>query len=305
MASNYTGNYTGISAGGQMKAQDVTDALNKMEKVAYKVTALSSSSTDTQYPSAKTVYTGLAAKAAASDVSALSSTVTALSGTVTALQTTVSGLQDKLPVGTILMYDGINWVNNQTLPGWYKCDGANGTPNLTNLFVRGGASSGGTGGANSQSITLATDNMPKHSHTLSGTLMTDNQSAGHTHSIAHDHGSVTSGGISDDNYAQISNQDSDSVPSGRASSKNPRSAWNPTGDSGSDCRDIYIDLAHTHSVDLPNFTGNSGGVSADHTHNVTLSGSTGDAGSTADIPTAIIIDTVPAYYALIYIKKVA
>jgi hypothetical protein len=163
-----------------------------------------------------------------------------------------------------------------------------------------------TGGADSQNIYLTAANMPKHSHTLSGTFTTDNQSAGHTHSIAHDHGSVTSGGISGDNYAQITSDDtSNRSATGRASFIDIRSGWNSIGDSDKYCGDLRIDFAHTHSVDLPNFTGNSGGVSAGHTHNVTLSGSTGDAGSTADTPTAITVNTVPAYYTLIYIKRVA
>jgi hypothetical protein len=63
------------------------------------------------------------------------------------------------------MYNGSGWVNNSTLPGWYKCDGSNGTPNLVNKFVRGGATSGGTGGADSQTKAVP---LPKHEHTFSG-----------------------------------------------------------------------------------------------------------------------------------------
>jgi len=50
-----------------------------------------------------------------------------------------------MPIGTILMFSG-TFVNNITIIGWYICDGNNGTVNLINKFVRGGATSGATGG---------------------------------------------------------------------------------------------------------------------------------------------------------------
>jgi len=51
--------------------------------------------------------------------------------------------------------------------GWYLCDGTNGTPNLTDRFIVGAGSSysvGGSGG--SSSVTLTTNNLPAHTHTL-------------------------------------------------------------------------------------------------------------------------------------------
>ncbi|MDR1997052.1 MAG: hypothetical protein LBQ83_01835 [Candidatus Margulisbacteria bacterium] len=310
MANDYTGTYTGIQTGGQMKAADVTGALNKMEKVAYKVTELTASSTDTQYPSAKAVYDNLALKENASNKkTTISSTSDTEYPTAKAVATALATKQANLPVGTILMYDGSGWVNNQTLPGWYKCDGANGTPNLTNLFVRGAASSGGTGGANSQSITLTAANMPKHSHTLSGTLTTGNQSAGHTHSIEHNHAAFTSGNAGHHThtvYMKIENSNAGAeFFSGWGIVNNTRDTSNVMGIHWSAPFSTSDPGDHAHSVDMPNFTGSSGGVSAGHTHNVTLSGSTGNAGSTADTPTAITVNTVPAYYALIYIKRIA
>ena len=44
------------------------------------------------------------------------------------------------------MYSGA-FTNNVTMVGWYICDGNNGTPNLVDKFVRGGATSGATGGS--------------------------------------------------------------------------------------------------------------------------------------------------------------
>jgi len=51
-----------------------------------------------------------------------------------------------LPIGFIAIYSG-TWEDNVTIPGWYKCDGNNGTINLVDKFVRGGATSGATGGS--------------------------------------------------------------------------------------------------------------------------------------------------------------
>jgi len=56
-------------------------------------------------------------------------------------------LRNFMPVGTILMYKGVGWVNNVSMVGWYKCDGDNGTPDLVNKFIRSEASSGNEGGS--------------------------------------------------------------------------------------------------------------------------------------------------------------
>jgi microcystin-dependent protein len=65
------------------------------------------------------------------------------------------------PIGTILMFSG-TWVDNSTIAGWYKCDGNNGTVNLVNKFVRGATTSGGTGGADTHTLTIT--EMPSHKH---------------------------------------------------------------------------------------------------------------------------------------------
>lgn len=88
-----------------------------------------------------------------------------LSGT---LSNTVTGTTyDPLPPGTILMYNGANWINNSTIPGWFKCDGANGTPDLRSKFIMGSTDMttvGQTGGNNS--YTLTTAQLPAHTHTI-------------------------------------------------------------------------------------------------------------------------------------------
>lgn len=96
---------------------------------------------------------------------------------------------DILPTGTILMYNGKNWQNDVTIPGWYMCDGQNGTPDLRERFIAGCSYSadrtipnapGNFGGDNS--FRLKTDHLPAHAHSI--------PAHGHTGTIA-DGGSVT------------------------------------------------------------------------------------------------------------------
>jgi len=97
-----------------------------------------------------------------------------------------------LPVGTILMFDGNGWADDNTIPGWVKCDGQPKTvrkqdgstisvtpPDLTNKFIKGSATSyngstaNGTGGAVGHQVTIGADNLPAHTHAIGS----------HTHSV--------------------------------------------------------------------------------------------------------------------------
>jgi len=109
------------------------------------------------------------------------------------------------PVGSIIMYNGNDWMDNSTVIGWYKCDGNNGTPDLINKFVKGGDSPGETGGANSK--TLSSSNIPSHSHSFSGST---NSTGAHRHGVyPHagevQYGSGTSGAHGGDNGTQVRN----------------------------------------------------------------------------------------------------
>ncbi|GBR73419.1 hypothetical protein NO1_0806, partial [Candidatus Termititenax aidoneus] len=75
------------------------------------------------------------------------------------------------PKGTILAFSKDAWDAKDSAfkAIWKVCDGTNNTPNLVGRFLRGAEyPAGSTGGADSQSVTLETKHMPKHSHTFTG-----------------------------------------------------------------------------------------------------------------------------------------
>jgi microcystin-dependent protein len=146
------------------------------------------------------------------------------------------------PKGTILTFSSEAYSATSTgfKAIWKICDGQNGTPNLVNRFLRGSSSSGATGGTDSQNITLNTNNLPSHSHTM--------QSAGkhsHTYYIATLLGNAGGVGWSDDD--------------------NPFTTPKTTSTDGE----------HTHTI------GNTGNGQP------------------------FTVNTLPAYYAVIYVIKTA
>ncbi|MDR1324318.1 MAG: hypothetical protein LBK68_07785 [Candidatus Margulisbacteria bacterium] len=125
------------------------------------------SASDEKIPTEKAVATVLAGKANTSDIPS------------------ISNLQEKLPVGTILMYDGADWADNSTLPGWYSCISTNagiGCPDLVDRFIKGTdlATKRGTAGNAGNEVTIDANNLPTHTHSLSGEFTTT-QTGAHTH----------------------------------------------------------------------------------------------------------------------------
>lgn len=91
------------------------------------------------------------------------------------------GVTDAVPSGTIVMFHG------STIPtGWAICNGQNGTPDLRDRFIVGAGSSynlGATGG--SDTVTLSTNQIPAHSHTITGGSHSHTVSGGsHSHTIS-------------------------------------------------------------------------------------------------------------------------
>lgn len=80
-------------------------------------------------------------------------------------------VKNYLPIGTILMYKGTGWVDNSTILGWWKCDGANGTPDLVDKFIRSESSSSNEGGSDDVVVV-------QHNHGASAVAVGE-----HTHDI--------------------------------------------------------------------------------------------------------------------------
>ena len=82
-----------------------------------------------------------------------------------------------LPINTVIFYADAGWVNNSTIPGWYQCDGLNGTIDLSDKFIV----------AEGTTYTVAdTDAAPVHHHTGPSHAHT---MVAHNHTMtAHDHG---------------------------------------------------------------------------------------------------------------------
>ncbi|GAG83487.1 unnamed protein product, partial [marine sediment metagenome] len=72
------------------------------------------------------------------------------------IQQNTAAIPEFLPIGVIAMWSGA-WEDNVTIPGWYKCDGNNGTVNLVDKFIRGGTASGATGGSDNAASTMRYD----------------------------------------------------------------------------------------------------------------------------------------------------
>jgi hypothetical protein len=217
-------------------------------------------------------------------------------------------------------------------------------PDLTDKFLRGAASPDTTGGADSSSVSIAAANLPVHSHgagTLSvsgltiGGITVDNAAA-HSHTLSctaadagsHSHtfsaGSAAAAGghthtLTDPGHKHDVPLHSEDY--GGSSSQVWNNRNNARVDTSSATTGITIGSAeaHTHTV--------SGTISDAAAHSHTISGTMGEGGShshtvnssNATISggafsgatdntgsgTALTIATLPAYYTVVYIMKVA
>lgn len=137
-----------------------------------------------------------------------------------------------------------------------------------------GAFTSGAGSAHTHSI--------DHDH---GSVTSGTESADHTHSIDHDHASATTGSSGAHTHFVAAD---DLTSTTLTNSNQVSSDYNAVNDFSYDLKGSSFaatigvtssDGAHTHSLDLPNFTGTSGGKSATHTHAVDLPNFTGTSGS--------------------------
>lgn len=202
------------------------------------------------------------------------------------LKHTNGNTYDPLPVGTILMYSGRDWVDNK-IPGWKACTAANNRsnaniPDLENTFIMGtnttviaDPSVSRTGGKNEL---VATD-LPKHAHNIDHDHKSFYISEGahrHTFLLASDR--YGSGNI-------ITDIDNEATDGNDESYK--RFYTENTGS--------YVGN-HSHLVDTPAL---SLGLSAFVSDNSNADYTSGPIGNN------VKMDNRPKYYSVIYIIKVS
>jgi len=220
---------------------------------------------------------------------------------ITALEASIT----TWPIGSIIMFDGVGWVDNSTIPGWWACTAANNatgkTPNLENRFIRGTNTIAPGSGFNerldgSDSKTLSTADLPSHSHSFSGTssATTTSEVKGHGHSIS---GTTPSGlhTLEDGEHNHTWNYNSKRRLGEETFERDSKIRANEIAQKTTSSNGI-----HSHELPSLNVTGTAASAGAhDHTVSVTISGTTGNTGGGSSI------DIRPAFYSLIFIRKCA
>jgi hypothetical protein len=238
---------------------------------------------------AVTIYHNSASKIETTS-SGISVTGTVAATTFTGDGSNLTGIEG-VPSGVIAMWSG----QTTAIPsGWVLCDGNNSTPNLVDKFIMGASASNelSTGGANS--LSLASGNIPSHTHSFSATSGAGgahNHSGSTSNTGAHTHsGNTNNTGA---HTHSMSNLGGFAYPTTNANQSSTagwkRSGGENTGSAGAHSHNLTINSAgaHSHNLTINN--------SSTHTHSV--SGTTGSTGSGS------AFDNRPAFMALAFIMK--
>jgi hypothetical protein len=212
-------------------------------------------------------------------------------------------LRGFMPVGSIIMYNGVGWTDNVTMVGWYECtlaNAAHGVPNLIDKFIRASAASGAGGGADT--ITLIANQIPTH--------VSDGQSVTHNHIVTvansttnHTHSGTTAVGVG--NHTHIISS------SGAHTHTWPQSAG--VGTTKPFGRGLYegafttlSDGAHTHTTNNQSgthtHTVTTGNQSVQHDHTNTVGNTSVDHTHTYT-NVAQPVNNMPVYYRLRFVMR--
>jgi len=196
--------------------------------------------------------------------STIKATFPNVTGAVTATHTTLNSVI--VPSGGIIIWSG---AESAIPTGWVLCNGSNSTPDLRDKFVMGAGTTAvnTTGGTNS--LTIATANLPSHTHAIS---FTSGAGGSHTHSISSDGVHTHTFNVSGSSGSDSNSFDVDNHNNGNTGGD---SASKTTSSSG----------AHTHTI----------GSESSHTHAIS--------GTSAATGSGTAIDNRPAFFTLCYIMK--
>lgn len=192
------------------------------------------------------------------------------------------------PIGIVLQFDNATNPNN-TFTGTVWQQITDGRAVRAATGPEAGTADGQIGSvAGSDTAKIAVANLPGHTHGMQNHthgIAAHSHTMAHTHTINHDHGAVTSsssGGHSHSVSGSTSSAGahthsiggSVSVSAGSGKTINQDQSGVNTRSAGAHTHSISGSTnstgAHTHTVDLPNFTGTSGGSSAGSTGGTAL-----------------------------------
>lgn len=232
------------------------------------------------------------------------------------------------PIGIVLQFDNaVNPNNAFTGTVWEQIVDGRSARSATSAEAGTTAGQiGSVGGSDTASLAVA--NLPGHTHGMQNHthgIAAHTHTMAHTHTINHDHGAVTSSSSGAHTHtvsgtAASNGAHTHTVPSvngGNSGGSIPlRSGRNDvesnstnTGSAGAHTHTVSGSAAsagaHTHSVDLPNYTGTSGGSSAASTGGTSLTtgGPNNNETTSTGSGTAFTVTNAVHYYA--FWKRVA
>ncbi|WPF71394.1 tail fiber protein [Escherichia phage vB_EcoM_JL1] len=232
------------------------------------------------------------------------------------------------PIGIVLQFDDATNPNN-SFPGTVWEQITDGRAARAATGPEAGTADGQIGSvAGSDTATIAVANLPGHTHGMQNHthgIAAHSHTMAHTHTINHDHPAVTSSSSGAHTHslsgtAESNGNHTHSVPSVNGgnqggviplrSGRNDIEAWSTnTGGAGAHTHHVSGTAnssgAHTHTVDLPNYTGTSGGSSAGSTGGTALTtgGPSNNETTSTGGGTALNVRNSSHYYA--FWKRVA
>ena len=228
------------------------------------------------------------------------------------------------PIGIVVQFDNATNPNNSfTGTVWEQIVDGRSARSATSAEAGTTAGQiGSTGGSDTASLAVA--NIPGHTHGMQNhthSIAAHTHTMAHTHTINHDHGAVTSSSSGAHTHsvsgtAASNGAHTHTAGTGYTGAGNYIGAGTGTGlgtmttnSAGAHTHSVSGTAAsagaHTHSVDLPNYTGTSGGSSAANTGGTALTtgGPSNNETTSTGSGTAFTVTNAVHYYA--FWKRVA